>query len=184
LSKSRADRIIESLGLKPLPMEGGYYVETYRSDDMIPRATLPERYSAERSICTAIYFLLTPGVFSAMHRLKSDEVYHFYLGYPVEMLLLHANGTHELVTLGSHVVSGFERATSGNPDTSAGEKPQVVVPHGVWQGARLREGGEFALLGATVAPGFEFDDYEHGEREALVSAYPNCERLIMELTRG
>jgi predicted cupin superfamily sugar epimerase len=151
-------------------MEGGYYVETYRSNQIIPRAVLPDRYSSARSACTAIYFLLTPDVFSSMHRVKSDEIFHFYCGDSVDMLLLHPDGSHETVTIG--------------PNVLAGEQPQVIVPHGVWQGARLKAGGEFALMGTTVAPGFDFEDYEHGDRAALIAAYPDCREIIVELTHG
>lgn len=149
-------------------MEGGYYTETYRSDETIPRHALPERYPSERSVCTAIYFLLTPEVFSAMHRVKSDEIFHFYAGDPVEQLLLHPDGSHETIIIG--------------PNVLAGEKPQAIVPHGVWQGAKLEAGGEFALLGCTVSPGFDFADYEHGDRSELVASYPECGSLITDLT--
>lgn len=166
---ARAAQIIETLGLQPLPMEGGYYVETYRSDEMIPRAVLPERYPADRCCSTLIYFLLTPDVFSAMHRVKSDEVFHFYMGDPVEMLMIRPDGAHEVIAIGTNL--------------DAGERPQVVVTQGVWQGCRLRPGGEFALMGCTVAPGFEFDDYEHGKRAELIDSYPECADMIALLTR-
>lgn len=165
----RAEQIIEALGLTPLPMEGGYYSETYRCGERIPRAVVDSRYPSERSICTAIYYLLTPEMFSAMHRVRSDEIFHFYRGDPVEMLMLYPDGSHELVMLGSDVLSG--------------EKPQMLVPHGVWQGCMLKAGGEYALMGCTVAPGFEFEDYEHGDRTSLISAYPDCKRIITKLTR-
>ena len=132
------------LGLEPHPTEGGFFVETYRSDERLPAAALPSRYRAARAIGTAIYYLLTPATFSAMHRLASDEVFHFYLGDPVEMLQLWPDGSHRVVTIGT----AFE----------TGERPQVVVPCDVWQGARLRPGGRFALLGTTVAPGFDYAD--------------------------
>src|SRR5207249_3960045 len=100
------------------------------------------RYSGDRSVSTAIYYLLTPGTFSALHRLKSDEIFHFYAGSPVKMLQLHEDGRGEEIILGSDVL--------------AGQQPQVLVRRGVWQGSYLLPGGEFALLGCTVAPGFEY----------------------------
>jgi uncharacterized protein len=127
------------LGLVPHPIEGGFFTETYRSADLLPGDTLPARYRGPRAAATAIYYLLTPETFSAMHRLGSDEIFHFYLGDPVEMLQLAPDGSHRVVVIG--------------PDLEAGQRPQVVVPRGVWQGARLRPGGRLALLGTTVAPG-------------------------------
>ena len=162
--------LIRLFDLKPLPLEGGYFRETYRSADILPAAVLPsDRYSTDKSAGTAIYYLLTPDTFSALHRLPTDEVYHFYLGDPVELLLLHAGGRVERVTLG--------------PDLQGGQHVQFVVPHGAWQGSRLRDGGRFALLGTTMAPGFQPSDYEGGDRDALVNAYPQAAEAIQRLTR-
>ncbi len=163
-----SQEIIDILGLKPLPEEGGYYVETYRSDELLAQGLLPSRYSGSRNIHTAIYYLLTPDTVSAMHKVLSDEVFHFYLGDPVEMLQLFPDGSHKVFTIGSDLLSG--------------QKPQVLAPRGVWQGCRLISGGDFALMGTTVSPGFEFSDYEHGVREDLVRAYPQCAPLITALT--
>jgi uncharacterized protein len=157
------------LGLHPHPVEGGYFAETYRSAEHVPAGALPPRYAGARAVSTAIYYLLTPDTFSAMHRLASDEVFHFCLGDPVEMLQLWPDGSHRVVLIG--------------PDLEAGERPQVVVPHGVWQGARLRSGGRFALLGATVAPGFDYADYETPIRAALLLTHPIAHDLILTLTR-
>jgi hypothetical protein len=157
------------LGLEPHPTEGGFFVETYRSDERLPAAALPSRYRAARAIGTAIYYLLTPATFSAMHRLASDEVFHFYLGDPVEMLQLWPDGSHRVVTIGTALETG--------------ERPQVVVPRDVWQGARLRPGGRFALLGTTVAPGFDYADYETGLRADLLGSHPAAGALITALTR-
>ena len=155
--------------LTPHPKEGGYFIETYRSSETIPEKTLPSRYKGIRSFATAIYYLLTPETFSAMHRLQSDEIFHFYLGDPVEMLQLWPDGSGRLVILGSDILRGVQ--------------PQVVVPRGVWQGARLRNGGRFALLGTTVSPGFEFADYESGQRDELVESYPQFREWIIALTK-
>lgn len=153
-----ADEVIRRLGLAPHPAEGGWFVETWRSAEGTAAEALPARYGGARRFGTAIYYLLTPDTVSAMHRLATDEVFHFYLGDPVTMLHLLPDGQGRIVTLGT--------------DLAAGMRPQVVVPAGVWQGARLAPGGRLALLGCTVAPGFEFDDYEHGARAALTAAWP------------
>jgi hypothetical protein len=156
------------LNLVPLSFEGGYYVETYRSPELIGPECLPGRYSGPRNVHTAIYYLLEPNTFSGMHRLASDEVFHFYLGHPVEMLQLWPDGSGKVVVIGA--------------DIQAGMLPQVVVPRGVWQGARLAAGGEFALLGCTVSPGFDFSDYESGSRDLLSQTYPAFTNLIRLLT--
>ena len=163
------ENLKQLLNLKPLPEEGGFYAETYRSDEKLARAALPTRYTGDRHFGTAIYFLLTPDTFSAMHRLASDEVYHFYLGDPVELLCLGEDGSGEIVTIGTD----FER----------GMRPQFTVPRRTWQGSRLRPGGKFALLGTTMAPGFEFADFTLGSRAALVDRYPRFREAIRQLTR-
>ena len=163
-----AKQVIELLDLRPLPVEGGHFRQTYaarRTIDLGPPHTIP------RPVSTAIFYLLTnePDGFSAMHRLPSDEVYHFYLGDPVEMLQLHPDGGSELVLLGR--------------DIAAGQHLQVVVPAGSWQGSRLVEGGDFALMGATMAPGYAESDYEGGSAAELSGLYPDRSGLIRQLTR-
>jgi predicted cupin superfamily sugar epimerase len=166
-----AQELIAALGLKPLPVEGGFYRDTYRADLTLPAAALAPRYPAGRTASTAIYYLLTPDTFSAFHRLPADEVYHFYLGDPVELVLLGPrDGEGEVVTLG--------------PDVLSGQKPQAVAPRGVWQGSALKPGGRVALLGTTVAPGFEFADYESGGRAALESAFPDFADRVRRLTNS
>lgn len=159
----------ETLGLSPLPEEGGFFHETYRADLRLSGECLAGRYAGERSAGTAIYYLLTPGSFSAMHRLRSDEVFHFYLGDPVYMLQLHPSGAVHEAAIGT--------------DIRAGQRPQVVVPAGTWQGAALEAGGRFALLGTTMTPGFEFDDFELGWRSDLLDRYPAAAAGIERLTR-
>jgi predicted cupin superfamily sugar epimerase len=154
-----AAEVIALLDLKPLPREGGYYRETYRSAEQLP--------GRDKSISTAIYYLLTPDTFSALHRLPTDEVFHFYLGDPVTMLQLGPDGGR-LLTLGT--------------DLAAGQRPQLVVPAGVWQGSFLSPGGKFSLLGTTMAPGFDFTDYEAGDRARLSGEYPGFAELIRKLT--
>jgi hypothetical protein len=163
------DKLISALGMKPLPMEGGYFVETYRSAETLPEEAMPDGFGAPRPLATAIYYLLTPDTFSAMHRLRSDEVYHFYLGDPVEMLNLHPDGGVRTITMGSDIGSDMLL--------------QTVVPRGVWQGSRLIQGGKYALLGTTMAPGFDPSDYEHGKREELIRSFPGARDLITALTR-
>jgi hypothetical protein len=161
-----AAEVIRRLGLEPHPEEGGHFRETWRS---APEVELPARgpYPTARSAGTCIYYLLTPDTFSELHRLPGDEVFHFYLGDPVEMLNLHPDGSGRVVTLGS----GLETLT-----------PQHVVPGGVWQGARLAEGGAWALLGCTMAPGFDYADYESGTAE-LLRGWPEFGPRIRGLLR-
>ena len=165
-----ADEVKQALGLMPHPREGGFFVRTYESGEMLsPDAFADPRYAGPRHTGTAIYYLLEPGTFSEMHRLKSDEVFHFYGGDPVEMLQLREGGIGSVVRIGNRL--------------ALGERPQVVAPKGVWQGSRLVPGGAWALLGCTVSPGFEFEDYEAGAREELCAGWPASAGLIRELTR-
>jgi uncharacterized protein len=165
-----AKEIQELLKLQPLPVEGGFFAETYRSQSTLSQRSLPAGYSGERPLSTAIYYMLTPDTFSAMHRLKGDEVYHFYLGDPAEMLILTPDGTGETLLMGQDIVSGM--------------RLQHVVPGGAWQGSRLAPGGKFALLGTTMAPGFDPADFELGAREELSARYPAYAKLIAVLIRG
>lgn len=162
-----AEELIRFLNLQPHPKEGGFFRETYRAAEAFSGEALPERYGSRRSHSTCIYYLLTPGTFSALHLLQTDEIFHFYLGGPVRMLQLDPDGQSRTIVLG--------------PDLLAGQQVQVVVPRGVWQGSYL-EGGDFALLGCTVAPGFEYVDYQEGRRDDLIARYPTQEGLIRRLT--
>lgn len=165
-----AETLIRLLELKPLPQEGGYYRETHRADRVIGEEALEGDYVGNRNASTAIYFLITPQEYSALHILPTDEVFHFYLGDPVEMLQLHPDGSAEMHVLGV--------------DLDVGMRPQVVVPGNTWQGCRLRNGGRFALLGCTVAPGFDFRDFHVAtveELERLASKFPTHAVTIREL---
>jgi predicted cupin superfamily sugar epimerase len=165
-----AEQVIELLRLEPLPIEGGYYRVTYLAEETLDAAILPERYGGPRAYGGAIYYLLDGGSFSALHRLLTDEVYHFYLGQSVEMLLLYPDGHDEVVRLGT--------------DLAAGERVQMAVPRGVWQGSRLANGPNgFALLGTTMAPAYDQADFELGDRETLIAAYQQRAGLIRALTR-
>jgi len=147
-----ADQIKSLLHLEPHPVEGGWFRRTYTSAGSVE---LPRGVRAQG---TAIYYLLEAGTFSEMHVLASDEIFHFYLGDPVEMLFLLLDGSSAVLTLG--------------PDLAAGQHVQVVVPAGVWQGARLLDGGKVALLGCTVTPGFDFADYVSGSYAELAAKWP------------
>jgi hypothetical protein len=159
-----ADEIKKTLRLEPHPVEGGFFRRTYTS----PGTAALER--GERAQGTAIYYLLEPGTFSEMHVLDSDEMFHFYLGDPVEMLQLYPDGGSALFTLGS--------------DLEAGHHVQLVVPAGVWQGTRLIGEGKVALLGCTVTPGFDFADYRNAGAEELIAKWPQEAERIRKLTRS
>jgi predicted cupin superfamily sugar epimerase len=159
-----ADEIKALLKLEPHPIEGGWFRRSYTS------AAAIELPRGARAQGTAIYYLLEPGTFSEMHVLESDEIFHFYLGDPVEMLQLHPDGHSVLLTLG--------------PDLSAGQQVQVVVPAGVWQGARLMGDGKVALLGCTVTPGFNYSDYHNAKCADLAAKWPDQAERIRALTRS
>jgi predicted cupin superfamily sugar epimerase len=158
-----ADEIKALLGLEPHPVEGGHFRRTYAS----PGTVQLER--GVRNHGTAIYYLLEPGTFSEMHVLDSDEMFHFYLGEPVEMLQLWPDGRTARVILG--------------PDLAQGQHVQLVVPAGVWQGTRLIGDGKVALLGCSVTPGFDFADYRGGSYEELAARWPGEAEMIRGLTR-
>jgi len=165
--KMNAKEIIKKLNLEPLPEEGGYYKEVYRSKDFIPQESLP-KHNGKRNYLTSIYYLITPEEFSGLHRVASDEIFHFYKGDPVKMLQISADGKLKEIILGS--------------DLEKDHKIQALVPNGVWQGTKLIEGGKWALLGCNVAPGFEFEDFETGSREELINKFPQYKDSINTYT--
>ncbi len=164
-----AEDVKRLLELTPLELEGGFFRETYRSRWMIPGEHLPDGMPGQRSIGTAIYYMITPESFSTLHRLPGSEIFHFYLGDPVVMLQLHPDGESQTVTLGQDLV--------------AGHQPQVVVRGGVWQGCRLTPSGKWALMGTTMSPGFDYADYETGVRDELIAQFPGVAEMIREYTR-
>jgi predicted cupin superfamily sugar epimerase len=164
-----AHQLIDRLKLVPLSIEGGYFRETYRAPLMLAGGALPADFGGERNVSTAIYYLLTPETSSAIHRVRSDEVFHFYAGDPVEMLQISLDGGGRVVIIGN--------------DLAAGQEPQVVVPGGVWQGCRLAPGGRWALLGCTVAPGFDYADFELANREEMLVLSTEYSVLITALTK-
>ena len=159
-----AESWIRQLDLVPHP-EGGYYRETYRARERIAGEHLPARFGGERAISTAIYFLLVGDQVSRLHRIKSDEVWHFYTGTPLDLFVIGDDGrltTHRL-----------------GPDGPF----QALVPAASWYGAAPSGGTGWALLGGTVAPGFDFADFELGDRAALLRAFPQHRILVERLTR-
>lgn len=162
--KMTAAEIKTLLNLEPHPREGGWFRQTYKS-------ALPvDAPQGLRAANTAIYYLLEPGTFSEMHVLDSDEIFHFYLGDPVEMLQLFPDGEAKVIRLGH--------------DLAHGEQVQVTVPGGVWQGTRLMGDGKVALLGCTVTPGFEYADYRGGTYAELAAQWPGQAERIRALTRS
>lgn len=151
--------IIELLDLKPHP-EGGYFRESYRAEGNIAEL--------ERSHSTAIYYLLEGKACSKLHRIASDEMWHFYTGDPLVIVEIDSEGSVKETVLG--------------PDLRAGQSLQHVVPAGSWFGAYLPEGSGYALVGCTVAPGFDFADFEMGKREELLEQYPAAKAAIERLT--
>jgi hypothetical protein len=157
-----AQQLIDHFGLEPLPVEGGLFRQTWRA----PVANAEDKPAGT---CIMAMFTAEADSFSAMHRLPTAEIWHFYLGDAIELLLLHANGKSERIALGQDVLRG--------------QRVQFVVPAGAWMGAHLLPGGSYALFGCTMAPGFTSPDYEGGEREALIARYPAEAQLIAKLTR-
>lgn len=160
--------LIEQLELSRHP-EGGWFRETYRSNETVSAASLPERFGGSRAFSTAIYYLLEFGDMSAMHRIKADEIWHFYAGTALLIHCISAAGSYQLLRLGA--------------DPAAGERFQVVVPAGCWFGAEPVAQG-FALVGCTVAPGFDFADFEMADAGQLCERYPQHVELIMRMSRG
>lgn len=163
------EEIVTALGLVRLDQEGGYFRQTVLGEPQPdPRST----GDGTRPRVTAIYALIGGSQFSAMHRLRTDEMWFFHMGDPLDMLLLHPDGSSEQVTLGHDITNG--------------EKLQHVVPAGIWQGStgRARAGDEgYSLVSCVMVPGFVWTDFELGERNALVEAYPKVAREIEALTR-
>lgn len=165
---SRKEQLIEILDLKPHP-EGGFYKETYRSEGVISQNELPSEYSGSRSYATGIYFMLTSGTFSAFHKILQDEMWHFYDGDAIELHMITEDGNYSCVHIGR--------------DIENGEHLQYVVPCGVWFASRVKNGAEYALLGCTVAPGFDFADFIMPNTTEMTAMFPKHEGIIRELTR-
>lgn len=163
-----AHQVVETLGLTRHPREGGWFKETYRSQDFIDATALPARYGANRVCSTQILYLITNEQYSRFHRVKSDEIFHFYLGQPAKLCVLSPDGQMQQLVLGN--------------DITRGECLQAIVPAGHWQGVFPINENSWSLLGATVSPGFEYADFDEPERSVLLEKYPQHEELVIKLT--
>ncbi len=164
-----AEQLVQQFGLATHP-EGGYYKETYRAAETISAAALPERFGGDRSFSTAIYFLLDQGNFSAFHKIQSDECWHFYAGGCLLIHIIHLNGELETIRLGNNI--------------SLGECFQYVVPAGCWFASESAPGTTFSFVGCTVAPGFDFADFDMADAQELINKYPQHELIITRLSRA
>ena len=162
-----AEYWIDKLKLEKHP-EGGYFREIYRSDEEIPATGLPSRYEGKRAFSTSIYYLLRSGEFSAFHRLKSDEIWHFYAGTSLRLFIITPEG--EI----------YRHSIGNNPDQN--EQLQVVIPRGNWFAASVALEGSYTLMGCTVAPGFDFGDFELGKRNELIEDFPSLKEIITAYT--
>lgn len=162
------EELVERLQLLRHP-EGGWFRESYRASGSAPAAALPDAFGGARSYCTAIYFLLERGDISALHRIKSDELWHFYAGATLTVHAITPDGQHRQMNVGR--------------DLEAGASFQAVVPAGCWFGAEVTGEGDYSLVGCTVAPGFDFSDFEMGGREELLRDFPSHAEIIHRLTR-
>ena len=160
--------LVAKFQLLPHP-EGGFYRETYRSAELIEQHALPQRFTGYRPFSTAIYFLLKEGNFSAFHRIQSDECWHFYAGQTLHVHVIHPNGQYALLKLGN--------------DLAKGETFQAMVPAGSWFASETAAGGSFSFVGCTVAPGFDFADFELAKAAELIQQFPAMEILIKRLCR-
>jgi predicted cupin superfamily sugar epimerase/quercetin dioxygenase-like cupin family protein len=168
-----AGKLIAHYHMRPIPVEGAWFSVTYLTDDSIDGAALPARYAGRQHAAgSAIVVVETRKDFSALHRLNTDEVWHFYSGSPLKMLLLYPDGHGRSVTLGANVL--------------AGESPQVTVPHGVWQGSvpGASSATSYSFVGTQMSPAFDAADFEIGERDELQRRYPAFSKEIALLTRA
>lgn len=163
-----SSELIEHFELTPHP-EGGWYRESYKSDELIALDALPARFRGDRLFSTAIYFLLEEGNFSTFHRIKSDECWHFYAGGPLLIYTILPDDSLTIIELGN--------------EPTKGQYFQHVVPAGCWFASRPSPGTAFSFVGCTVAPGFDFADFEIARRQQLLERYPQHGPLILELCR-
>lgn len=162
------NELVKHFNMLPHP-EGGYYKETYRCNELIDHNALPQRFVGDRSFSTAIYFLLEKGNFSCFHKIQSDECWHFYAGQALLVYVLHNNGELQTITLGKNIVNG--------------EVFQAVVPAGCWFASEPAPNSEFSFVGCTVAPGFDFADFELAKAEVLVTHFRQHETLVKRLCK-
>jgi predicted cupin superfamily sugar epimerase len=159
--------IVEKLELQPHP-EGGYFKEVYRSNEIIKNEGLPERFIGDRNFGTSIYYLLEKEQYSTFHKLKSDETWHFYYGSSLLLHVIDESGKYNKIVLGNNLTTG--------------EVFQHTVLRNCWFAAEVADKNSFSLIGVTVAPGFDFNDFEMGKREELISKFPEQKELITRLT--
>lgn len=157
----------EKLNMNVHP-EGGFFKETYRSDESVHSKHLPERFTGDRNFSTSIYYLLENDQYSRLHRIKSDEMWHFYDGSGLNIFEIDANGNAAVHKLGLNIEEG--------------QSPQVLIKAGNWFGAKVNRPESFCLAGCTVSPGFDFEDFELGERNFLLEKFPQHIKIIEQLT--
>ena len=162
------ETLVKELNLLPHP-EGGYYKETYRSEGTIKQTCLTSDFSGDRNIATGIYFLIEKGNFSALHKIKSDETWHFYYGDALEVIEINEQGNLTITQIGLNLQKG--------------ETFQYTVKANTWFGSRVSANGSFSLVGCTVYPGFDFNDFELAQQQDLIQLFPQHRQLILELTR-
>lgn len=162
-----AESIIKKLELEPHP-EGGYFKETYRSEGEILENQLPDVFEGDRNYSTCIYFLLTSETFSAFHKINQEEIWHFYKGETIQLLMISEEGKLSEVRIGNSIENG--------------EVPQFVVPKNYWFAAKVIQPKSYALVGCTVAPGFDFKDFTLPTREELINKFPQHQDLITKFT--
>lgn len=163
-----ADKIISRLKLQPHP-EGGYFRETYRSTGEIAEDSLDSRFKGSRSYSTCIYFLLKAEEFSAFHKIHQDEIWHFYDGSPIRLHMITPSGEYSETIIGR--------------DIEKGQVPQFAVPGESWFAAEVVNRNDYSLVGCTVSPGFDFNDFELPKREELLTLFPQHKEIIIKLTR-
>ncbi|MDZ7764972.1 MAG: cupin domain-containing protein [Melioribacteraceae bacterium] len=160
--------IIEKLSLQPHP-EGGYFREVYRSTDEIKKHGLPDRYKTNRNSGTSIYYMLEGEQFSSFHKLKSDETWHFYLGSPIILHLISREGEYSKIVLGQKILED--------------ELHQFTIINGTWFAAEVKDKKSYSLVGCTVYPGFDFEDFEMGDRFELINKFPQHKEIIKDFTK-
>ena len=167
MNSNPADLIIEKYRLQPHP-EGGFYSRTYQSTGLIPKISLPVEFTGDRFFSTAIMYLLKENDFSALHRLRQDEIWHFYLGGAMRLVMISPDGKFSEIIMGQNM--------------AAGDIVQALVPAGCWFGAKPTEGAVFSFVGCTLSPGFDFADFELAKRAEILAQFPELETIIMEFT--
>lgn len=165
---NQVEEIIKLLNLQPHP-EGGYFKETYRSDGFITEDNLGSKFKGQRNYCTSIYFLLTSDSFSAFHRINQDEIWHFYKGSPIKLHIISDDGKYSNIIIGN--------------DLEENQQPQFTVKANDWFAAEVMNKNDYTLVGCTVSPGFDFQDFELPKRGFLIQQYPHHELIIRKLTR-